>query len=122
MREKKDPKRNDNLGIFICLPRIGRERASQVALVVKNPPTYAGDIRDTGSIPGLGRSPGGGHGNPLQYSCLENAMDRGASWTTVHGVRKSGHDPRRLSMRSREKHWQFPFGHADSEMQSGHPS
>jgi len=53
-------------------------RASQVALVVKNPPANAGDIRDTGSIPGLGRSPGGGHGNPLQYSCLENLMDRGA--------------------------------------------
>ena len=48
------------------------ERASQVALVVKNPPANAGDIRDEGSTPGLGRSPGGGHGNPLQYSCLEN--------------------------------------------------
>ena len=46
--------------------------ASQVALMVKNPPANAGDIRDTGSIPGLGRSPRGGNGNPLQYSCLEN--------------------------------------------------
>ena len=46
--------------------------ASQVVLVVNNPPATAGDIRDTGSIPGSGRSPGGGHGNPLQYSCLEN--------------------------------------------------
>ena len=46
--------------------------------MVKNPPANAGDIRDEGSIPGLGRSPGGGHGNPLQYSCLENPMDRGA--------------------------------------------
>ena len=46
--------------------------ASQVALVVKNPPANAGDVRDLGSIPGLGRPPGGGHGNPLQYSCLEN--------------------------------------------------
>ena len=46
--------------------------------VVKTPPTNAGDERDTGSIPGLGRSPGGEHGDPLQYSCLENAMDRGA--------------------------------------------
>ena len=45
--------------------------ASRVALVVKNPPANAGDIRDMGLIPGLGRSPGGGHGNPLQYSCLE---------------------------------------------------
>ena len=50
--------------------------ASQVVLVVKNPSANAGDIRDTGSIPGSGRSPGGGHSNPLQYSCLENRMDR----------------------------------------------
>ena len=50
--------------------------ASQVALVVKNPPTKAGDVRDMGLIPESGRSPGGGHGNPLQYSCLENPMDR----------------------------------------------
>ena len=47
-------------------------RVSQVAIVVKNPPANAGDIRDIGSIPGLGRSPGGGHGNPFQYSCLAN--------------------------------------------------
>ena len=46
-------------------------------------------IRDTGSIPGLGRSPGEGHGNPLQYSCLGNPMDRGAWWATVHGVAES---------------------------------
>ena len=52
--------------------------ASQVALVVKNLPANAGDVRDEGSIPGLGRSPGGGHGSPLQYSCLENPMDREA--------------------------------------------
>ena len=45
--------------------------------MVKNPPANAGDIRDSGSIPGSGRAPGGGHGNPLQYSCLENPMDRG---------------------------------------------
>ena len=55
-------------------------------LVVKNLPANAGDV---GSIPGVGRSSGGGHGNPLQYSCLENPMDRGAWWTTVHGVAKS---------------------------------
>ena len=55
-----------------------REIASQVVLVVKNPPANAGDVRDVGSIPGWGRSPGEGHGNPLQYSCLENPMDRGA--------------------------------------------
>ena len=52
--------------------------ASQVVLMVKNPPANAGDIRDAGLIPGLGRSPGGGHGNSLQYSCLENPTDRGA--------------------------------------------
>ena len=65
------------------------DRASQVALVVKNPPANAGDIRDVGSIPGSGRSPGEGHDNPLQYSCLENPMDRGASRATVHGDAKS---------------------------------
>ena len=54
--------------------------------MVKNPPANAGDIRDLGSIPGSGRSPGGEHGNPLQYSCLENPMDRGALQATVHGV------------------------------------
>ena len=53
---------------------------SPVVLVVKNPPANAGDRRDTGSIPESGRSPGGGHGNSLQYSCLENPMDRGAWW------------------------------------------
>ena len=61
----------------------------QVALVVKNPPTNAGDIRDVSSIPGLERSPVGGNGNLLQYSCLENPMDRGAWWATVHGVAES---------------------------------
>ena len=60
--------------------------ASQVALVVKNPPANAGDL---GSIPGLGRSLGGGHGNPLQYSCLENAMDTGAWRATVQRVTQS---------------------------------
>ena len=57
--------------------------------MVKNLPANAGDIRNAGSIPGLGRSPGGAHGNPLQYSCLENRIDRGAWWATVHGVAKS---------------------------------
>ena len=63
--------------------------ASQAALVVKNLPASAGDVRDTGSILGLGRSPQGGHSNLLQYSCLENPMDRGTWWATVHGVAKS---------------------------------
>ena len=56
--------------------------ASQVALVVKSLPASAGDLRDVGSIPGSGRSPGEGHGNPLQYSCLENSINREAWWTT----------------------------------------
>ena len=64
-------------------------RASQVVLVVKNLPASARDIRDTGLIPGLGRCPGGRNGNPLQYFCLENPMDRGALWATVHRVAKS---------------------------------
>ena len=62
--------------------------ASQVALVVKNLLANAGDIREVGSIPGSGRSPGGGPGNPLQYSCLENPMDREAWRATLHGVTK----------------------------------
>ena len=57
--------------------------------VVKNPPANEGDVRDAGSIPGSGRSPGGEHGNPLQYSCPENPMERGAWWATVHGATKS---------------------------------
>ena len=73
--------------------------ASQVELVVNNPPTNAGDLRDTGLkkkkkrdaglIPRLGGSPGEGHGNPLQCSCMENPMDRGTWWATVHEVAKS---------------------------------
>ena len=57
--------------------------------MVKNQPAHIGDKRDMGSIPGSGRSPGGGHGNPLWYTCLENPMDRGAWQTIVHRVAKS---------------------------------
>ena len=59
--------------------------------MVKNPPANAGDLRDVGSIPipGLGRSPGEGNGNPLQYSCLDNSKDRGAWQAAVHGVAQS---------------------------------
>ena len=57
--------------------------------MVKNPPANAGDARDSGSISGLGRSPREGNGYPLQYSCLENCIDRGALWATVHGIAKS---------------------------------
>ena len=62
-----------------------------MVLVVENPPAKSGDIRDMGSIPGSGRSPRGGHGNPLQYSCLENPMDRRAWWAAGHSV-TVGHD------------------------------
>ena len=61
----------------------------KVVLLVKNLPATAGDVRDAGSIPGWVRSPGEGHGNPLQYSCLENPMDRRAWRPIVHGITKS---------------------------------
>ena len=64
-------------------------RASQMALLVKNPPANAGDVRDAGSIPGSRRSSEERNGNSLQYSCLENPMDRGAWWHIVHRVAKS---------------------------------
>ena len=63
--------------------------ASQAAGVVRNPPASAGDLRDAGVFPGSGRSPGGGPGNPLHYSCLGNPMDGGAWLATVHRVEKS---------------------------------
>ena len=66
--------------------------ASQAAQVVKNLPANAGGAGDAGSIPESGRSPGGGNGNPLQYSCLENPMDRGAWWATVMGSQRLRHD------------------------------
>ena len=62
---------------------------SQTQAQVKNTHVNAGDTRDEGSIPDSGRSPGVGHGNPLQYSCLENSMDRRGWWATVHGVANS---------------------------------
>ena len=76
--------------------------------MVKNLPANAGDTRDAGLIPGLGRSPGGGHGNPLPSSCLENSMDRGTWWATVHGVTKS---QTRLSTQRNNKQKK---GHASS--------
>ena len=91
-KEKKD------IGILIGIPvnlwtvlerYCSLSKASQVALVVKNLPASAEDIRDSGSNSGFGRSPGGGHGNPLQYPCLENPMDGGAWWATVRGVAQS---------------------------------
>ena len=68
----------------------------------KNTPANAGDIRDTVSVPGSGRSLGAGRGNPLQYSCLKNPMDRGARWATVHGVANS-------QTRLRDLHYHFHF-------------
>ena len=83
-------------GIRSCLD--AQRWASQVAPVVKNWPINAGDIRDMGSIPGSRRSPGRGHSKSLQYSCLENPMDRGAWWDMVHRVTKSQTLLKRLSM------------------------
>ena len=75
-----------------------------MALVVKNRLINALDLRDVGSVPELGSSPGGGNGNILQYSCLENAMDRGAWQATVHGVARLGHD---LATKPPPKAWQL---------------
>ena len=82
------------------------KQASHVALVVKNPPANTGDIRDVGSIScwcGSGRFPREGHGNPLQYSCLENHTVRGAQWAIVLGVTQSQTRLKRLSMHSWSK-------------------
>ena len=84
----------DGAGLWGNLRPQNRQRddalqASQVMLVVKISPASAGDVRHAGLIPRSGRSPGGGHGNPLQYSCLENPMDRGAWRTAVHRIAKS---------------------------------
>ena len=76
-------------GFLVCLPPLSYFGVSQVDLVVKNPSANAGDIGDTGLIPGSGRYPGEGNGNPLQYSRLGNSMDRGSLRAIVHGVAKS---------------------------------
>ena len=87
-RPKESPSSSTTTPLFsdIEAPCWFLPRASLVAQWVKNPPANAGDI---GSIPGSGRSPGEGKGNPLQYACLGNTMDRGAWWATVHGVTES---------------------------------
>ena len=80
------PGKTVNLLLFL-------RKASQAVLVVKKPPAIAGDIWDAGLIPGLGRSSGEGHGNPLQYSCLENPMDRGVWWAIQSmGLQRVRHD------------------------------
>ena len=78
----------------------------------KNLPVNAGDRRDMGLIPGSGRSPGGGHGNPLQY-CMENPMDRGAWRATVHRVTKSWTRLKRLSMQANLQIWNLPVMRTD---------
>ena len=77
---------NEKIWIWI---RLWEYWEAPVAQEVKNPPASAGDAEGQGSVPGLGRCPGEGNGYPLQYSCLENSMDRGAWWATVHRVAKS---------------------------------
>ena len=72
--------------------------------MIKDPPANAGNRRDMGSIPGSGRSPGGGYGNPLQYSSLENPMDRGAGWTMVHRVAESQTQLKQLRMHTRDNY------------------
>ena len=78
----------------------GRKGAFQVALVVKNLPTSVGDAREVGLIPKWGRFPGVGNGNPLQYSCLGNPVDRGAWWATVPGITKELDRTEQLSLNS----------------------
>ena len=72
----------------------------------KEPASNAGDIRDVSSIPGLGRSPGGGHGNPLQCSCLENPRDRGAWWAAISGVTQSQTQLKRLQQQQQQQQQQ----------------
>ena len=83
-----------------------------MALVVKNMPANAGDVRETGSVSGSGRFSAGGDGNPLQYSCLENPMDRAAWQATVHEVAKSRTRLKRLSTRevSKDQDEELGFG------------
>ena len=71
--------------------------ANDGGTVVKNPPASARDTGNVGLIPGPGRSPGGGFSNPLQYSCLENSMDRGAWWARVHGVAEESDTTKQLN-------------------------
>ena len=91
------PKQNTKLSRrFDCLQ--GQIQASQVTLVVQNPPTSAGDIRDSGYIPGSGRSAGGGRGNPHQYSCLQNSHGQRSLAKSLHKIAKSRTQLKRLSM------------------------
>ena len=97
---------NKNLCVFF-FPRKSAHLLNickqMVALVVKNLPSNAGYVRDKSLIPELGRSSGAGHGNPLQYSCLENPTDKGAWWATVHRVAKSQTQLKQFSMYTCQK-------------------
>ena len=83
--------------------------ASRVALVVKNLPANVGDVRDPDLIPWLGRFPGGGHGNPFQYSCLENSKDRGTWGAIVHRDTQSRTQLKQLSMHTHKDVWPSPL-------------
>ena len=84
------PQGHESTALWSCQTLSYRTPSFPGGRVLKNTPVNAGDIRDLGSMPGSGRSPGEGNGNPLWYSCLENSKDRGAGWATVHGISKSG--------------------------------
>ena len=85
-------------------------------LEVKNPPASAGDVSDMGSILGSGRSSGGGYSNPLQYSCLENLMDRGAWWATIHRVTQSQTQLKWLSTAQQTTFYSFSLHHGEKAM------
>ena len=93
-----------------------------MALAVKSLPANAGDIRDAGSIPGLERSPGGGNGNPLQYSCLENRMGRGAWQVIVHRVAKSRTRLKRLNTETHTRAFPGSSAGKESARSAGDPS
>ena len=109
--EKTLIRKDIHTSVFIAaLITVTKTWASQVAPVIENPPACAGDIGDADSIPGSGRSPGGGHGHPLQCSCLENSMDRGAWWPIPSmGSRRVGHDWSNLAQYSTKKNKIMPF-------------
>ena len=102
---------NSSIKMCIYIKVTQENWASQVALVVKNPPANAGDARDACSILGLGRSPGVGNGNLLQYSYLENSMDRGTWLATVHGVAKSQTQLSTHTEQRKSYLLQFPITH-----------
>ena len=98
---------------------MGSQVASQGALVVKNPPANARDVRDTASIPRSGRSPGGGNGNALQYSCLGKPMDRGAWQVTVLGSQRFGHNwSKIMAPHSGTLSWKIPWTEEPGRLQS----